>query len=109
MAKIRVGLVGVGKIAQDQHIPVIRANHDFELAACASHGCHVENVANFATIEEMLASCPLDAVAIATPPQAHYEAAKRALLAGKHLLLEKPPCTTITATVRAPGELSSRN
>lgn len=109
MAKIRVGLVGVGKIAQDQHIPVIRANHDFELAACASHGCHVENVANFATVEEMLASCPLDAVAIATPPQAHYEAAKRALLAGKHLLLEKPPCTTITQLDHLRALAKSRN
>lgn len=37
----------------------------------------------------------LDAVAICTPPQAHYEAAKLALARGKHVLLEKPPCTSL--------------
>ncbi len=45
----------------------------------------------------MLAQAPdLDAVAICTPPQAHYEAAKLALAQGKHVLLEKPPCTSLT-------------
>ena len=95
MAKIRIGLVGVGKIARDQHIPVIRASADFELAACASlHGC-VDGIANFATLEGMLAGCPdLDAVVICSQPQMHYEAARLSLLAGKHVFMEKPPCST---------------
>ena len=33
---IKVGIVGVGKIARDQHIPSIAANPDFELVAVAS-------------------------------------------------------------------------
>jgi D-galactose 1-dehydrogenase len=37
----------------------------------------------------------IDAVAICTPPQQHYEAAKLALARGKHVLLEKPPCTSL--------------
>lgn len=95
MAKVRMGLVGIGKIARDQHIPVIAANPDFELVACASRNHRVDGVANFKTVEEMLAGCPqLDAVVITTPPQVHYEAAKRALLAGKHVFMEKPPCAT---------------
>jgi D-galactose 1-dehydrogenase len=56
----------------------------------------VEGVANFPTIEAMLDGCrDIDAVAICTPPQVHYAAAKLALENGKHVLLEKPPCTSL--------------
>ncbi len=95
MAMFRVGLIGIGKVARDQHIPVLSANPHFELVACTSRNNRVETVANFSTVEEMLAACPqLDAVVVCSPPQVHYEAAKRALLAGKHVFMEKPPCAT---------------
>jgi D-galactose 1-dehydrogenase len=94
---IRVGIVGVGKIARDQHIPAIQGNSAFSFAAAASRHAQASGVANFSSIEEMLAEVPdLDAVAICTPPQAHYAAAKLALARGKHVLLEKPPCTSLT-------------
>jgi predicted dehydrogenase len=92
---VRVGLVGIGKIARDQHIPALRADPGFVLAACASRHAEVDGVLNFPTIEAMLDGAPdLDAVAICTPPQAHYEAARLALSRGRHVLLEKPPCTS---------------
>jgi predicted dehydrogenase len=40
---------------------------------------------------EMLADADLDAVVIATPVPTHYELAKQALEAGKHVFVEKPP------------------
>lgn len=43
----------------------------------------------------------IDAIVIATPVFTHYELAKKALLAGKHVLLEKP----MTATVDQAKEL----
>jgi D-galactose 1-dehydrogenase len=95
LATIRVGLVGVGKIARDQHIPVLRASPLFELVACASRHGRVDGIFNFPTVEEMLVGCPLlDAVVICSQPQMHYECARDALLAGKHVFLEKPPCAT---------------
>ncbi len=64
--------------------------------AAASRNGRVDGVANFTSIEAMLEGAPdLDAVAICTPPQVHYEAAKLALAKGKHVLLEKPPCTSV--------------
>jgi predicted dehydrogenase len=44
--------------------------------------------------EEILADDAVDAVLIATPPRSHYELARRALQAGKHVLVEKPMATT---------------
>jgi predicted dehydrogenase len=41
--------------------------------------------------EDLLADPELDAVSIATPVVTHYDLARRALLAGKHVFVEKPP------------------
>jgi len=41
------------------------------------------------SLDEVL-SLDIDAVFIATPPSTHYEIAKKALLAGKHIFVEKP-------------------
>jgi predicted dehydrogenase len=44
--------------------------------------------------DELLADDGLDAVVIATPVPTHHELAKKALEAGKHVLVEKPPAMT---------------
>ena len=51
--------------------------------------------------EELIADPRLDAVAIATPVATHYPFARRALEAGKHVLVEKP----LTASAREAEEL----
>ena len=44
-----------------------------------------------ADFDELLAAGDVDAVVIATPVPTHHDLAKRALLAGKHVFVEKPP------------------
>jgi D-galactose 1-dehydrogenase/L-arabinose 1- dehydrogenase len=92
---LRIGLLGIGKIARDQHIPAVRADRDFELVACASRNATVDGVANYPDLAAMLGGSPgLDCISICTPPGAHFDAALAALRAGKHVMLEKPPTST---------------
>lgn len=92
---LKIGLLGIGKIARDQHIPALRANADFELVACASRNASVDGVANYPDLAAMLAGPHrLDCISICTPPQAHFDAALTALRAGCHVMLEKPPTAT---------------
>lgn len=99
MSKHKLGVIGLGKIAQDQHLPVIAANPAFELVAVSSQrGVGVEGVPHaFTDWKEMLERLPdLDAVAICTPPQPRHAIARAAMEAGKHVLLEKPPTATLS-------------
>jgi predicted dehydrogenase len=94
---IRMGIVGVGKIARDQHIPSMTGNAAYRFMAAASRNAQAAGVRNFNSLQDMLSQVPeLDAISICTPPQTHYEAAELALSSGKHVLLEKPPCTTLS-------------
>lgn len=101
MAPIRIGVIGLGKIAQDQHLPVIAKKPDFVLAAVSSQrGLGSNGVPSFRTHTEMLQAVPdLDAVAICTPPLVRHAIARDALLAGKHVMLEKPPAATTSELV----------
>lgn len=78
-APIRLGLVGLGKIARDQHLPAIAADE------------------RFTTLAELLASDVIvDAVALCTAPQPRHALAHQALAAGKHVMLEKRPGATLS-------------
>lgn len=94
---IRLGIVGVGKIVRDQHLPALEKDKDFVVVAAASRNARIDGVANFSTIEEMLASgIAIDAVSLCQPPQVRHQAARAALEAGKHVFLEKPPGATVS-------------
>lgn len=94
---IRIGLVGIGKIARDQHLPALAADPRFELVATASRHATLPGVPGHADIAEMLAAGhALDAVTLCTPPAGRWEIARAAVQAGLHVMLEKPPAATLT-------------
>jgi D-galactose 1-dehydrogenase/L-arabinose 1- dehydrogenase len=94
---IRLGLVGIGKIARDQHLPAIAADGRFELVATASRHAQVEGISAHTDIESMIADGhALDAVSLCTPPDGRYEQARAAIDAGLHVMLEKPPAATLS-------------
>lgn len=93
-----LGLVGLGKIARDQHIPAIAATGLFTLAAVVSpDGATADGVPSFRSQSDMLAALPgLDAVALCTPPAVRHSLTVEALRAGCHVLIEKPPAATLS-------------
>ncbi len=95
---IRIAVAGLGKIARDQHVPALRGNADFALAATVDPVAAPElGTPHFASLDLLLASgAPVDAIAVCTPPQHRFAIAAQALSAGKHVLVEKPPCATLS-------------
>lgn len=94
---IKTALVSIGKIARDQHIPSITDSSDFVLTAAVSRNAEVEGVANFADIDAMLTAQPdTSLVSLCMPPAARFEYAAKAIAAGRHVMLEKPPGATLS-------------
>lgn len=96
MSSTAIGIVGFGKIARDRHVPAIEADDRFELVAVADPGSQPESVPGYANLTDMLAAHPeIAAVSICTPPGSRAEVAREAIAAGRHVMLEKPPCATV--------------
>jgi len=94
--KLKIGLVGLGKIAVDQHIPSINANKHLELVAGCSPNARPDGVKAFTDMDSMLAAHPeIDAISICTPPQVRFDIARQAIAGGRHVFLEKPPAATL--------------
>ncbi|MCE4099332.1 Gfo/Idh/MocA family oxidoreductase, partial [Klebsiella pneumoniae] len=94
---VAIGIVGVGKIAREQHLPALAAQPGFPLAACASPHSRVDGLPHYTTLNAMLADEPaLQAVSLCTPPQVRFAQARAALAAGKHVMLEKPPGASVS-------------
>lgn len=92
----RLGIIGLGKIAQDQHLPVVAGSPDFELAATVSSRGGHGDVPAFRTPRDLFgSSVKLDAVSLCMPPEPRFAIARDALDAGLHVLMEKPPTPTL--------------
>lgn len=97
---IRLGLVGIGKIARDQHIPAIAANDRFLLVATASPHATLPDMPGHADVDAMLrGGHDLHAVSLCTPPTGRFEIVAAAIDAGLHVMLEKPPGATVSEVV----------
>lgn len=96
---VRVAVVGLGKIASDQHLPAVLNDQRFGLAATVSPDRDgLDGVPHFRSLDDLLEHGPAcDAVALCTPPQVRHRLAAQAIAAGRHVLLEKPPGATLSA------------
>lgn len=99
MDRIRTGLAAYGMSGQVFHAPFISTNPHFELTAVAERSKelsrakypHARIVRSF---DELIGIDELDLIVVNTPDSTHYDYARRALLAGKHVVVEKPFTTT---------------
>ncbi len=89
-------LVGIGKIAVDQHVPAINGSDDWELAATVSRAGTVDGVQSFTDFDQMLAErTDIAVISLCLPPVPRYDYAAKAIAAGRHVMLEKPPGATL--------------
>ncbi len=92
----RIAVVGVGKIARDQHLPCIAKNKNFELVAAVSRNYQIDGSRNYSSIAELIKSkTRVDCLTLCTPPSVRLAMARECLDAGWHVLIEKPPTPTI--------------
>lgn len=95
MDKIKVGLAAYGMSGRVFHAPFISTNPHFELTAVTERSKELSrerypDVRIARSIEELLSMDDLDLIVVNTPDSTHFEYARLALLAGKHVIVEKP-------------------
>jgi predicted dehydrogenase len=98
MAKLRLGVIGAGGIANGIHLPALAAINDAELCAvCDLIPERAQDAAKrfgipgvYVSYHEMLRDARIDAVYVLTPPDGLFRVASDSLLALKHVFMEKP-------------------
>jgi scyllo-inositol 2-dehydrogenase (NADP+) len=88
---LNVGLVGFGFAGKVFHAPIIRAVEGLRLAAIVQR----RGGGDFLHSVDDLLSREIDLVVIATPNTSHHPIAKQCLLAGRHVVIDKPFTTTV--------------
>jgi UDP-N-acetyl-2-amino-2-deoxyglucuronate dehydrogenase len=98
--KIRIGIVGCGRISRNHFGSIEKHSHNIELAALCDNDATTlkEHLARYAvpgylSVEEMLKQEQLDLVSICTPSGLHPEQAIVAARHGVHVMTEKPMAT----------------
>lgn len=104
--KIITGLMAYGMSGKVFHAPFVEAHPGFTLRAVTERNQKnaakdYPEIISYNTIEDLLADEQVELVIINTPNNTHYEYAKKALQAGKHILVEKP----FTATAEEAKEV----
>jgi predicted dehydrogenase len=100
--RLRVGVVGLGKQARDDHVPAVRASDLVDLVAvCDTNGqrlaesCRDLGVAGYRVVDDMLSAEDLDLVVVSVPHHAGREVIFAAAERGVHVLKEKPFATNL--------------
>jgi scyllo-inositol 2-dehydrogenase (NADP+) len=97
---LNVGLVGFGFAGKTFHAPVIRVVQGLRLTTIVQRHGEGASDPRYAAVEfvrsvDELLSRAVDLIVIATPNQSHHPIAKQCLLAGRHVVIDKPFTTTV--------------
>jgi predicted dehydrogenase len=101
--RLRIGILGCGPIAQAAHFEAVRRARNANLYAICDLAPDLlrrmteihQPTVSYGDYDEMLADPHVDAIIVAIADQFHIEAARKALAAGKHVLVEKPLGVTV--------------
>lgn len=93
--RIKTALVGFGKAGEFLHAPFIKNNSSFELTTILERtpkhaAAAYPNAQVVRTYEEILSDSTIELIVLTTPNETHASLAEQALLAGKHVVVDKP-------------------
>ncbi len=99
MQIIPTALLSFGMSGRVFHAPFIQSHSGFKLVGAwerstQTMGGHYPGSKSYRSLEELLADPAIELVIVNTPSYTHFEYAKKVLLAGKHVVVEKPFTTT---------------
>lgn len=100
MTTINAALCSFGMSGRVFHAPFINLHQGFNLIGAWERSKHLiqehyPTAESYATYEDLLKDSIVDLVIVNTPTYSHYDYAKQALLAGKHVVVEKAFTTTV--------------
>ncbi|MDF2935241.1 MAG: dehydrogenase [Paenibacillaceae bacterium] len=98
MMVAKVGIIGLGDIAQKAYLPVLAAHNGVEIAGVMSRSAEtVERVGRslrvagrYTSLDRLLGEEKLDAVFVHSPTETHYGIVMHCLQAGVHVYVDKP-------------------
>ena len=94
---MKIALVGIGKIAVDQHVHAIFGSEQWSLGATVSRQGAIENIKSYKDFDLLLAErSDIRVISFCLPPVPRFDYAVKALKSGRHVMLEKPPGATLS-------------
>ena len=96
MARIlNVGMVGFGISGRTFHAPFLVTNPNYNWTTVVERSTNkgeefLPGIKTVRSVDDLLKERDIDLVVITTPNETHYPFAKSAMLAGKHVVIEKP-------------------
>ena len=115
--RLQIGILGCGPISQFAHFDAVKKARNADLyAICDLATDLVERmtathrpVRSYTNFDEMLADPKMNAVIVAIADQFHVDACRKAIAAGKHVLVEKPLGTSVEECEAIRAEVHSSN
>src|SRR6476646_7392291 len=100
MQAIRTGLLSYGMSGKLFHSPFLQVNPGFDFYAVWERSKNLAEekfpqIKTYRSLDELLRDDAVEMVIVNTPNYTHYEYAKKALQAGKHVVVEKPFVVTV--------------
>src|SRR5690242_17993304 len=100
MDPVRTALLSFGMSGKVFHAPFLQQLPQFELHSVWERSTKMASrlypsIRSAATMEEVINDPAVELVIVNTPNYTHYEYAKKALIEGKHVVVEKPFTTSV--------------
>ncbi|WP_042352920.1 Gfo/Idh/MocA family protein [Bacillus massiliigorillae] len=103
---MKIGIIGLGDIAQKAYLPVLSEKEGIELVLCTRNVTTLNNLSKkyriqekVQTVEELITT-NIDAAFVSTATASHFEIAEKLLLNGIHVYIDKPISMNFQETER---------